>query len=134
MNNDLSEFASSWLAKAMIDLASAEKLSTGTDPILETAVYHCQQAAEKALKGFLASRGTRIQKTHDITLLLESASQLDPEFQEWLTIGDRLTFYGTGFRYPGETEPLETEEVEKAIADAKALVSVVRTKIAVVSR
>jgi HEPN domain-containing protein len=30
------------------------------------AVFHCQQAAEKALKGFLAWHDTPFRKTHDL--------------------------------------------------------------------
>lgn len=131
MGSNFSELAFSWLAKALIDLASAEKLAAGTNPILETAVYHCQQAAEKALKGYLIFRESRIQKTHDITALLEFASQFDHEFQDWLAIGDRLTFYGTGFRYPGEIEPLEKEEAEKAIVDTKLLIAIIQNKLTI---
>ena len=43
----------SWLVKAQHDLASAHRLAEGEDPLLDTAIYHCQQAAEKAIKGFL---------------------------------------------------------------------------------
>lgn len=37
-----------WLIKADHDLRSAERLMEGDDPLLDTDVYHCQQAAEKA--------------------------------------------------------------------------------------
>ena len=37
-----------WLAKAERDLASALRLLDGEPPFLDTAVYHCQQAAEAA--------------------------------------------------------------------------------------
>jgi len=42
-----------WLLKAENDLLSAKKLIAGDNPILDTAVYHTQQCAEKSLKGFL---------------------------------------------------------------------------------
>ena len=41
-----------WLLKAKHDLDSACKLAAGNDPILDTAIYHCQQAAEKNHKRF----------------------------------------------------------------------------------
>lgn len=44
-----------WLGKAQRDLAAAVRLMAGDPPYADTAVYHCQQAAEKALKGFLAA-------------------------------------------------------------------------------
>jgi len=43
-----------WLVKAWHDLAAARKLAGGPDAYLDVAIYHCQQAAEKALKAFLA--------------------------------------------------------------------------------
>ena len=42
-----------WLRKARHDLRSAHRLYTDAPPLLGTAAYHCQQAAEKALKGWL---------------------------------------------------------------------------------
>jgi hypothetical protein len=43
----------SWLAKATGDLRAADHDLTATPPLLEDAVFHVQQAAEKTLKGFL---------------------------------------------------------------------------------
>jgi HEPN domain-containing protein len=41
----------------------------GDDPYLDTAVYHCQQAVEKALKAFLTYHDTEFEKTHGISLV-----------------------------------------------------------------
>lgn len=38
-----------WLVKADHDLATARKMATEPDVYLDTAIYHCQQAAEKAI-------------------------------------------------------------------------------------
>ncbi len=53
--------AKEWYKFADMDLAAAEFLKTmvPTTPI-EIICYHCQQAAEKYLKGFLASCGEAI--------------------------------------------------------------------------
>ena len=53
MNSGKAELARQWLLKAEHDVASAERLIAGDPPYLDTAVYHCQQAAEKALKAYL---------------------------------------------------------------------------------
>ena len=42
-----------WLEKACRDLRAATALIALPEPLLDVVVYHCQQAAEKALKGFL---------------------------------------------------------------------------------
>ena len=45
------ELVRSWLVKSQRDLGAVQKLSTGPKPYLDVAIYHCQQAAEKAIKG-----------------------------------------------------------------------------------
>ena len=43
----------SWFAKASEDLRAADFEFGATPPLLADIVFHCQQAAEKAMKGFL---------------------------------------------------------------------------------
>ena len=45
-----------WLVRAVDDLREAEHDLTAAPPLLRGAVFHCQQAAEKAMKG--SSPGT----------------------------------------------------------------------------
>ena len=53
MNDAEREAVQGWLFKAKRDLATARRLASKRSPFLDTAVYHCQQSAGKALKGFL---------------------------------------------------------------------------------
>jgi len=69
-----------WVAKAQRDLASAFRLLEGDQPYLDTAVYHCQQAAEKALKGFLAAQDQPLLRVHDLVLLIDECTCLDESF------------------------------------------------------
>ncbi len=39
------------IMKARRDLLSAKKLARGKERYLDTAIYHCQQLAEKVVKG-----------------------------------------------------------------------------------
>ncbi len=59
MDEALLQAVRNWLLTAKADLESAEKLAEPPNPILETAVYHCQQSAEKAIKGFLTLKAQR---------------------------------------------------------------------------
>jgi HEPN domain-containing protein len=43
-----------WLVKAAIDLRAAETDLAASLPLLEDALFHCQQAAEKAMKALLS--------------------------------------------------------------------------------
>jgi len=51
MNETKRQLIESWLTKARHDLTSAQVLGTNPVPLLDTGIYHCQQAAEKAIKG-----------------------------------------------------------------------------------
>ena len=51
-----------WLLKAQRDLSAARRLSGDEDPFLDIAIYHCQQAAEKAIKAYLFSQDQRFEK------------------------------------------------------------------------
>ncbi|MBN1508671.1 MAG: HEPN domain-containing protein [Sedimentisphaerales bacterium] len=67
----------SWLTKAKHDLASACLLATSQPPLLDTAIYHCQQAAEKAVKAYLAFCDREIERVHDVEALVRSAASCD---------------------------------------------------------
>ena len=75
--NSYREFAISWLRLAEEDLKSARKLLSPPEPLWNTAVYHCQQAAEKASKALLALHGEDIPLKHDIGLLLEKLEKYE---------------------------------------------------------
>src|ERR1051326_3963819 len=55
-----------WMAKARSDLGTARKVASGPDAYLDTAIYHCQQAAEKAIKALLVRHDLRFEKIHDL--------------------------------------------------------------------
>lgn len=115
------ELVRNWLVKALHDLETARKAAAGPDPYLDTAIYHCQQAAEKALKGFLAFHDQPLQRTHDIELLLSLAVPVDMRFAEWVDAGERLTRYATRYRYPADVMEPEPDEFAQALADAEGL-------------
>ena len=50
-----------WLDIAEDDLGSARKLAAPPDPHWKAAVYHCQQAAEKAIKALLVCNSFGLQ-------------------------------------------------------------------------
>ena len=51
MSPDRAWMLGGWLRKAASDLDSAKGLAAMPKPRRDTAIYHCQQAAEKAIKG-----------------------------------------------------------------------------------
>jgi HEPN domain-containing protein len=121
MDDAKGDLVRAWLLRASHDLASARKLAAGDDPLLDTAIYHCQQAAEKTLKALLVFRDQRFPKTHDLALLLKLAVVVEPRIGAPLSDPDRLTEYGTAFRYPGDAIAPDRAEFERALADAEAV-------------
>ena len=86
-----------WLIKARNDIKSSKKLLEGEDPILDTAIYHTQQCAEKALKAYLAYKNNKIEKTHDVGHLVSLCSRYDPEFNQLMDDADNLNPFSTFF-------------------------------------
>ncbi len=117
------ELVRSWLLKARHDLEAAERLAQPPGSLFDVAVYHCQQAAEKALKGYLAFWDQRIERTHDVGLLLDRAQVIEPCFGTWIDAADRLTPLATAYRYPGLIDQPEQEDYDEAIDDARCIVN-----------
>ena len=118
-----------WLYKANNDLKSALKLLEGDDPIMDTAIYHTQQCAEKALKGYLAFKREPLKKTHDIELLVEICSAIDNDFEKLYDYSENLTPYATAFRYPDIYLEPDYDEVHEAIGMAREILGFVEEKI-----
>jgi HEPN domain-containing protein len=116
-----------WLIKSQRDLGSARLLINDEEPYLDVGVYHCQQAAEKALKAYLVYQNIMFEKTHNLVLLLERCTLSESGFEQWKQTAQVLTPYATEFRYPGELVEPEREEARQALEMAAALVEFVRS-------
>jgi HEPN domain-containing protein len=88
------------LKKSQRDLTAAQKLA---QELPDIAIYHCQQAAEKALKGFLVLHDTDPGDTHNINTLVRLASTFKPEFAAVLKEAGYLSQYNQTYRYPMES-------------------------------
>lgn len=110
---DKKDAVKEWFKIAESDLSSAAFLQKMRPTPVEIICYHCQQAAEKYLKGFLALKGLEIQKTHDLALLNKICKKYNEEFK---TIEDEclvLTDYSINVRYPF---PMDINESDMKIA------------------
>ena len=83
--------------KAERDLKSAQVLIESE--LEDQAIYHFQQAGEKALKAYLIFNKTRIPKSHDLTAILDSCIEIDGSFEVLYESCENLTPYATAFRY-----------------------------------
>jgi len=121
MGDAKQELVRNWLSKAGRDLDSATCLASGPKPLLDTAIFHCQQSADKALKGWLVYHDQRFENTHDVRLLVTLAATLKADFKNWFDTAEALTPYATAYQYPGETLEPTRSEFEAALQMAKSL-------------
>jgi HEPN domain-containing protein len=74
----MNELTLEWVEKAENDYRTAVIVLEETDqPIADTACFHCQQCAEKYLKGFLSQHQIEFPRQHSLIPLLELSSQID---------------------------------------------------------
>ena len=97
--------------KALCDLQCARLLLTYGGDAYNIA-FHCQQAIEKALKGYLLYRTGKHFDGHNLTYLCRQAIRLDPDgFSEYLDESAALNDLYIETRYPTDL-PFEINEVE----------------------
>ncbi len=105
-----------WLDQAEADLKTARDCVD--DGNYYASAFFAQQAAEKALEGFLYTRGYRALITHSVLELLEEAEKVQTGFRAFLDLGKELDRHYIGSRYPdfypaGPPYRFYTEEVAR---------------------
>lgn len=129
MRPEAIEEAQDWLTRAERDLLVAERSLQGPMVLADAAAYHAQQAAEKALKGFLAAHEQPFPKTHDLLLLVTQCQNIDQDFTHFLSTARTLTPYAVRFRYPGGPLEPEASAAQEAFQLASELVQFVRMRM-----
>ena len=113
-----------WLELAALDLNVAKHLFDTYYPRpIEIICYHCQQAAEKAVKAIIISLGSPggFPKKHDISFLLSQIKSYVTIEEKYYDYADTLTPYGTAVRYPHELR-LDERHAQKAIQYALEII------------
>ena len=108
-----------WLGRAAADLRGAEVDLAADPPLTGDAAFHCQQAAEKALKAFLAWHDVPFRKTHDLGEIGQQCMALDHSLEPLCRGAEGLTTFAWIFRYPGEPEEPPVEDAVGALALAR---------------
>jgi HEPN domain-containing protein len=90
-----------WLAKAAEDISVAAGIMRRKKVPANSVCFHCQQAAEKYLKGLLQENGEAFGKTHDLEELLRQASVPAPSLGLLANDCKLLGDYAVRYRYPG---------------------------------
>lgn len=93
----------------------------------DTACFHCHQAAEKYLKGYLTSKDIQFAKSHDLDYLSKLCTETCNEFESLREEILILNKYGIESRYPADI-PLyySVEETKKSIDLAKEIIGFIK--------
>jgi len=128
-NKGVKKLAWQWLEKGNHDLEDAKKLFKN-EGYPDTICYHCHQAAEKYLKGFLIFNNVNFRKIHDLVILLEDCHRINNGFKTIFDNCKRLNKYYIEARYPAETPILYSkEEVKEALMEAEKILDFIAEKI-----
>ncbi|HEV8310059.1 MAG TPA: HEPN domain-containing protein [Methylomirabilota bacterium] len=124
--------ADRWLEWAAEDIELADYALSRA--IRRQVCFHAQQAVEKALKGMLESRRGEHPRAHSLEALLLHDPAICAELARWRETWFLDVFYAVT-RYPDalpglgpEGEP-STEDAERALREAKAILGDVRARM-----
>jgi HEPN domain-containing protein len=97
--------------------------------LVADSVFHCQQAIEKALKGYLCWHNISFRKTHSLEELGEQCLDIDSTLLELLDQAIPLTEYAWKFRYPGEPEEPTLDETHESLAITRAVYQAIISRL-----
>jgi len=121
----------SWFTKAANDLRAAAHEFSAVPPLLGDIVFHCQQAAERAMRGFLTWHNRPLRKTHSLEEIGEQCLGIDQTLKPLVDRAVPLTAYAWKFRYPGEPEEPPLSESQEAFALAREVYEAILTRLPV---
>ena len=113
-----------WMEKAAIDLRAARALLDAGIP--GSALFHCQQAAEKSLKAFLTWHGTPFRRVHDLEEVGAFCVSIEPKLAAIAKRAEPLTAYAWKLRYPGEPYEPDSSEAEEGLEIARQVFEEIR--------
>lgn len=116
-----------WMHRGHEDLGAATVLLRGG--FVDASLFHCEQAAEDALKAFLALHGQRLPKTHDLSELGPLCSAMDTSLEELLANASDLSVYAVRFRYPGAPYQPDAAEAGEALELAASVVEEIERRL-----
>lgn len=115
------ELVKEWLRLADDDLRLARLTMQDAEPVYWAAAFHCQQAAEKSLKAFLAYNEHHVEKTHDIEFLVKLCMKILPEMEKFIETAAALSEYAVDTRYPAAKFEITKTKAEKAMETARSI-------------
>ncbi len=128
MNKNNDQLYKEWLQKAQNDMKAAEILYQEKGPS-DTLCFHCHQAVEKYLKGFLVFNHKEFPKTHDLVFLINLCEEVDKDLKKIKKKAAILNRYYIESRYPPEIRVYSRKECQKVFGIAQKLTQFTVNKV-----
>ena len=122
------DLSNEWLKYAKMDFDSAGFLRQMKPQPFEIICFHCQQAAEKAMKAYLALHKKEIPRIHDLTVLNHLCTEIDDTMNLSYSACEELNDFSVQIRYPTDYE-LTEEDTRIALRNAGKIFDLVKTKL-----
>lgn len=111
-----------WYLYAKRDLERAHKRLAEED--VECMIFHCQQCAEKMMKGWLISHGWKLIYSHDLMLLTKATASYGCDLQWFEESADTLSKSYVSLRYPFLSDDIPSHaEAELLLHETEKLVA-----------
>ena len=110
-----------WLLKATHDLETAKIIATQMPDFDDTIAFHCQQAIEKSLKGYLVYLNIEFKPVHDLGYLLNLIGTKDDSLDKYFDKVDRISRFAVQIRYPDQIIKLTGDQIREALELAELL-------------
>jgi len=124
---DINAFSNEWFTFGDMDYEAAQYLLDMPKRSNEIICYHCQQSAEKYLKGYIFIQGAEAEKTHNLISLCKKCIEFDKEFEAIMDECSDLTSYAVMVRYPFHID-LEEADVLLAIKNVSRIIDFIKSK------
>lgn len=125
--------AAAWFDAAQEDLRLVRAALDLEPSSYAGATFHCQQAAEKTVKGLLVAAARRVPRTHDLERLSDLCVRDWPDLRSALEPCRPLTQWSTEFRYPRPDAVAEqvpsVAEIERIRVGLQDLLSIARSAV-----
>jgi HEPN domain-containing protein len=118
-----------WIEKADHDLGTAQVTYLYIPKYNDTIAFHCQQAAEKYLKGFLLFLDIPFKKQHSLNYLLSLISHKVEISDDLYDNASELEDFAIEIRYPDTSVNFSDDEIQQAFIIAKLIRAFVLTQM-----
>ena len=116
-----------WVRKAEDDIRGARSLGQAKPPLNDLVCFHCQQSAEKYLKGLLQEQGLVPPRIHDLVQLLNLLLPLDVTLGKLGRKLASLSSFAVDYRYPGDKAT--RKQALAALRHAESVRAEIRTRL-----